>query len=209
MALPPTYLFYKPYGVLSQFTPEGGHPTLSDYGPFARVVYPAGRLDADSEGLLLLTSDSNLLHRLTDPKFGHERTYLAQVERVPSPDAIVRLCNGVMIGKYRTRPAVVRLLQEEPDLPPRPVPIRHRVTVPTCWLEAQLTEGKNRQVRRMTAAVGHPTLRLVRTGITFLTTEGLKPGTFRELSDDEVRRLTELVGAPPSKHSEETSKSLR
>lgn len=192
-------LFYKPYGVLSQFTPEGGHPTLADFGPFPRDVYPVGRLDADSEGLLLLTNDKNLQHRLTEPKFGHERTYWAQVERVPTPEALQRLARGVTIGAHRTSPATVRLLDAEPVLPARSVPIRYRKNIPTAWIELVLTEGKNRQVRRMTAAVGHPTLRLVRVGIVFLTLEGLQPGEWRQLTTTEVRRLEDVVGRQNSR----------
>ncbi|MCU0454541.1 MAG: pseudouridine synthase [Bacteroidetes bacterium] len=191
-----TLLFNKPYGVLSQFTPEGDHQTLAEYGPFPRDVYPVGRLDADTEGLLLLTNDANLLHRLTEPKFGHERTYWAHVERVPSDQALAQLASGVIIGGHRTRPANVRRLSEEPPLSARRVPIRFRKNVPTSWIELRLTEGKNRQVRRMTAAVGHPTLRLVRVGILFLTLEGLRPGEWRELTATEVRRLEDVVGRP-------------
>lgn len=189
-------LFYKPYGVLSQFTPEGDHPTLADFGPFPQDIYPVGRLDADSEGLLLLTNDKNLQHRLTEPKFGHERTYWAQIERVPSPDALENLARGVTIGDHRTNSATVRLLDAEPALPARSVPIRYRKNVPTAWIELKLTEGKNRQVRRMTAAVGHPTLRLVRVGIVFLRLEGLQPGKWRELTAAESKRLTDVVGRP-------------
>jgi 23S rRNA pseudouridine2457 synthase len=187
-------LFNKPYGVLSQFTPEGDHPTLADFGPFPKDVYAAGRLDADSEGLLLLTNDKNLQHRLTEPKFGHERTYWAQVERTPSAEALERLAAGVRIGDYRTKPSQVRLIPEEPLVAERSVPIRFRKNVPTAWIELRLTEGKNRQVRRMTAAIGHPTLRLVRVGILFLSIEGLQPGEWRELTASESKRLTEAVG---------------
>src|SRR5574337_238864 len=155
-------LFYKPYGVVSQFTPEGAWKCLKDFGPFPPGVYSVGRLDADSEGLLLLTDDNETKHRLTDPAFGHPRTYLVQVEREPGEDALDQLRLGVGVGGARTRPAKVTLLREEPSLPPRSVPIRFRKNVPTSWLELTLTEGKNRQVRRMTAAVGHPALRLVR-----------------------------------------------
>jgi 23S rRNA pseudouridine2457 synthase len=189
-------LFNKPYGVLSQFTPEGDRPTLADFGPFPKDVYPVGRLDADSEGLLLLTNDKNLQHRLTEPKFGHERTYWAQVERVPTPEALMQLARGVIIGDRRTSPAIVRLLSAEPVLPPRSVPIRYRKNVPTAWIELILTEGKNRQVRRMTAAVGHPTLRLVRVAMLFLALEGLPPGEWRELTTTELRRLEDVVGRP-------------
>jgi 23S rRNA pseudouridine2457 synthase len=182
-------LFNKPFGVVSQFSGEAH--TLKDY---IRVkdVYPVGRLDHDSEGLLLLTSDGELQHRLSDPKFEHPRTYWAQVERIPGAQALQRLATGVMIQGHHTRPAQVRLLREEPDLPPRNPPIRFRKNVPTAWIELILTEGRNRQVRRMTAAVGHPTLRLVRMAIGDLRLEGLEPGQWRELTSDEVRRLLAL-----------------
>ena len=176
-----TYAFFKPYGVVSQFTPEGGHPSLADFGPFPRDVYPVGRLDWDSEGLLLLTNDNRLKHRLSDPRFEHPKTYLVQVERLPDNAALQRLCGGLVIGGKKTKPAKARLLTSEPDLPPRPVPIRFRKNVPTAWLELTLTEGRNHQVRKMTAAVGHPTLRLVRVRIGTITLGKMQPGEFRRL----------------------------
>lgn len=181
-------LFWKPYGVLSQFTDQEGRPTLKDYIDVPDV-YPVGRLDMDSEGLLLLTNDGLLKHRLQHPRYGHWRTYWAQVERIPDDRALQRLAEGVVIaGGYRTRPARVRRI-DPPDLPPRPVPIRYRKTVPTCWLEISIREGKNRQVRRMTAAVGHPTLRLVRVAIGPLRLNGLTPGQWRLLTPDEEAAL--------------------
>jgi len=186
-------LFYKPYGVLSQFTREAGYLSLADYGPFPKNTYAAGRLDADSEGLLLLTNDSTLKYRITDPKFGHERTYLVQVEGIPADNEIKRIQNGVIIEKKRTKPVKVKVLTSEPDLPPRSVPIRFRKNIPTSWMEIVLTEGRNRQVRKMTAAIGHPTVRLVRTSITFLTLDGLQPGTDRELTVKEVGKLLALI----------------
>jgi 23S rRNA pseudouridine2457 synthase len=171
-------LLNKPYGVLSQFTSEGGKPGLSRFG-LPAGVYPAGRLDHDSEGLLLLTDDGALVRRLTDPRRGHPRVYWAQVERVPGDDALARLTRGVDLPDGKTLPARARLLEAAPDLPPRDPPIRARATVPTSWLELTLTEGRNRQVRRMTAAVGHPTLRLVRCAIGKLTLKGLAPGQWR------------------------------
>jgi 23S rRNA pseudouridine2457 synthase len=177
-----TLVFFKPYGVLSQFTAEGGHRTLADFGPFPPDVYAAGRLDADSEGLLLLTNDNGLKRRLTDPKFGHPRTYLVQVENIPTAEALERLRRGVVVEGQRTRPAEVRLLEEEPDLPSRPVPIRVRKAIPTAWLEITLREGRNRQVRKMTAAVGNPTLRLVRVKIGEWGLEGMRPGEWREVT---------------------------
>lgn len=183
-------IFYKPYGVVSQFRPalNSDRPTLREFIPVAGV-YPAGRLDADSEGLLLLTDDGWLQHQLTDPRYGHPRTYWVQVERVPSQQALDQLRNGVRIGDYITLPAEVRLLEQEPPLPPRNPPIRFRKSVPTAWLEITLREGKNRQVRRMTAAVGHPTLRLVRVAIGPLRLEGLEPGQWRWLRQEELQLL--------------------
>ena len=181
-------IFFKPYGVLSKFTDAEGRPTLSGFG-LPPKVYPAGRLDKDSEGLLLLTDDGKLIHRLTDPRFGHPRTYLVQVERIPGPEALQALREGVVIRGRKTRPAEVELLAEEPKLPPRPVPIRYRKTVPTAWLRMVLYEGRHRQVRRMTAAVGHPTLRLVRVGIGPLTLGDLQPGQWRDLTAKEVKAL--------------------
>jgi 23S rRNA pseudouridine2457 synthase len=179
-------LFHKPFGVLCQFSGEGR--TLKQYVPI-RGVYAAGRLDRDSEGLLLLTDDGELQHRLTNPRFAHWRTYWVQVEGVPEPDKLQQLASGVEIQGYRTRPARVRLLEQEPALPPRNPPIRFRKNVPTAWLEISLVEGRNRQVRRMTAAVGHPTLRLVRVAIGSLSLSGLSPGSWRELLGEEIKAL--------------------
>ncbi|OUL34760.1 pseudouridine synthase [Nostoc sp. T09] len=179
-------IFYKPYGVLSQFTQETPkHRTLKDYIPVTEV-YPVGRLDWDSEGLLLLTNNGQLQHRLANPRFGHERTYWVQVERIPDADAISKLQTGVRIQDYRTRPAKVRLLPEEAPVGDRNPPIRFRKNVPTAWLEITLTEGKNRQVRRMTAAVGFPTLRLIRVSIAHLQLHGLQPGEWRDLTSAEL-----------------------
>ncbi len=152
-------------------------------------VYTAGRLDKDSEGLMLLTDHGWIQHRICDPKFKHPRTYWAQVERCPSEDAIAQLQRGVVIKGYRTQPALVELLPADPRLPSRDPPIRYRKSVPTAWLQITLTEGKNRQVRRMTAAVGFPTLRLVRVAIGPLQLAGLKPGEWRHLTPEEERRL--------------------
>lgn len=188
-------LFYKPYGVLCQFTDnssENKRPLLKDYIPIPGV-YPVGRLDLDSEGLLLLTDNGQLQHRLSEPKFAHPRTYYVQVERIPDHTALDRLRNGVRIKNYLTRKAKVRLLSKEPNLPPRIPPIRDRKTVPTCWLEITLIEGRNRQVRRMTAAVGFPTLRLVRIAIgkdsQQISLKGLEPGQWRELTSKEIKML--------------------
>lgn len=157
-------LFYKPYNVLCQFTDRNEttkRNTLKDYISIPNI-YPVGRLDSDSEGLLLLTDNGQLQHRLAHRKFAHPRTYWVQVERVPNEIALQKLRQGIKIQDYITRPAKAKILSQEPALPPRNPPIRYRKTVPTCWLEITLTEGRNRQVRRMTAAVGFPTLRLVR-----------------------------------------------
>ena len=182
-------VFYKPYDVLSQFTDsQGDRATLKAFIP-VRDVYPVGRLDRDSEGLVLLTNHGQLQHRLSSPQYGHPRTYWVQVERRPEAEAIAQLCQGVMIQGRPTRPAQVQRLTSEPVLPPRDPPIRYRKSVPTCWLEMVLTEGRNRQVRRMTAAVGHPTLRLVRWAIGSLTLAGLRPGEWRSLSTAEVQQL--------------------
>lgn len=180
-------LFYKPIGVLPQFTGASGRKTLRDYGPFPRDVYPVGRLDADSEGLLFLTNDKDVVHRLLEPRYGHKRTYFVQVERAPGEHAIARLRMGVVIEGRRTKEAEVRRLETEPALPPREKPIRFRRNVPTAWLEITLTEGRNRQVRKMTAAVGHPTLRLVRVKFGPLTLGNLKPGDHRYIDKAELR----------------------
>ncbi len=187
-------LFHKPYGVLTQFTDRLAtqHPTLIDYIPVP-AVYPVGRLDRDSEGLLLLTNHGRVQHLLSDPRFRHPRTYWVQVERVPDAAALVKLQQGILIQNYQTRPAQIRLLAEAPPLPPRNPPIRFRKHVPTAWLEITLTEGRNRQVRRMTAAVGFPTLRLVRVAIAHLRLEGLEPGQWRDLTSDELEQLHQLA----------------
>ena len=181
------FLFNKPYGVLCQFSPSPGKRTLADFGPFPKEMYPVGRLDFDSEGLVLLTNDGGLQHALSDPRFRHPRMYLAQVERIPDTEALQRLAEGIVIDQKRTLPAEVRLLTSPPELPPRPVPIRFRKNVPTSWLEIVIHEGRNRQVRKMTAAVGCPTLRLVRIKIGNLALGDLNPGEWRELSESEVR----------------------
>ena len=191
--MPDRYLlFYKPYNVLSQFTDRSRQrTTLKDFIPVPDV-YPVGRLDRDSEGLLLLTDNGRVNHRLSDPKFGHPRTYWVQVERIPDQRALDKLSRGVMIQGYRTQPAQVSYLLAEPSLHPREPPIRFRKTVPTAWLEITLTEGRNRQVRRMTAAVGLPTLRLIRVAIAHLHLDGLAPGEWRELNSAERQRLKRL-----------------
>ncbi|MCA1992373.1 MAG: pseudouridine synthase [Coleofasciculus sp. S288] len=198
-------LFYKPYNVLSQFSDrdaskinhEGSsvlpteRGTLKDYIQVPSV-YPVGRLDRDSEGLLLLTNNGRLQHRLSDRRFRHPRTYWVQVERIPDEAALNQLRSGVVVQDYLTRPALVQLLPEAPSLPPRQPPIRFRKTVPTAWLEITLTEGRNRQVRRMTAAVGLPTLRLVRIAIAHLRLDSLAPGEWRDLTSEELEPLLRL-----------------
>lgn len=174
-------LFYKPYGVVSQFTSLAEHPSLAGFG-LPKGVYPAGRLDFDSEGLLLLTADGVLQHRLTDPRFAHPRTYWVQVEKIPSPEGLRKLASGLRLKDGMTRPCVARRLEYEPPLPPRLPPIRERKNIPTSWLELTLTEGKNRQVRRMTAAIGHPTLRLARVRVGDYDLKGLAPGRWRYAS---------------------------
>ncbi len=182
----PTLLLYKPYGMLSSFTDEGtGHPTLKDCLSIPGV-YAAGRLDRDSEGLLLLTDDGDLIHRLTHPRYHLPKTYYVQVEGIPTEEALETLRRGVLIRGYRTRPAEVRLIPE-PDLPPRRKPVTPHG--PTTWLEIRLREGKKRQIRHMTAAVGLPTLRLVRVAIGPLTLEGLQPGEWRFLTTAELQTL--------------------
>lgn len=184
--------FFKPYGVLTKFTDSEERPTLAEYIDIPNI-YAAGRLDMDSEGLLILTNHKALNMRLTEPRFAHPRTYLVQVERVPHQTALENLREGVEIQGYKTRPAQVSLLEHEPELPERNPPIRFRKNVPTAWLEMTLTEGKNRQVRRMTAAVGHPTLRLVRCRIETVTLEGLRPGEWKYLTADEKKALFERL----------------
>lgn len=183
-----TIAFNKPYGVLPCFTDETGRPTLADFVAIPEV-YAAGRLDADSEGLMLLTSDGTLAHHITDPQHKLPKVYLAQVERIPDDEALAKLRQGVAIGGKRTRPAEVRLLPSEPVLPERSVPIRFRKNVPTAWVEITLREGLNRQVRRMTAAVGHPTLRLVRIAIGPIVLGDIQPGQWRDLTPDEVEQI--------------------
>lgn len=179
-------LFHKPYGVLTQFTDEGtGHPTLKHYIDVPGV-YAAGRLDRDSEGLLLLTDDGGLIKRLTDPRHHLEKTYWVMVEGDPAPDQLRRLARGIQLKDYRTRPARAQRIPE-PDLPPRPKPVTPHG--PTAWIEIRLHEGKKRQVRHMTAAVGLPTLRLVRVAIGPIRLGSLAPGEWRHLTRAELDRL--------------------
>ena len=186
-------LFNKPYGILCQFSSTDKKKTLADFGRFSKDVYPVGRLDADSEGLVLLTNDGLLKHHLLEPRYCHPRTYLVQVERVPTQETLKQLERGIFIGGKKTLPADVKLLDREPNIPSRPVPIRFRKNIPTAWLKVTLHEGRNRQVRRMTAAVGYPTLRLIRIAIGSLTFGEMKPGESRELSRKEVGQLKQSV----------------
>lgn len=184
------FIIYKPFQVLSQFTSEGDKRTLKDHFNVPADVYPVGRLDYDSEGLLLLTNDKALNHRLLDPRFAHEREYWVQVEGAVAAPSLKALAKGVDItvdGKpYHTRPCKATLFQDPPAVPERIPPIRYRKSVPDSWLSLTLTEGKNRQVRKMTAQVGHPTLRLIRYRIERLTIEGLTPGGMRKLDRNGV-----------------------
>jgi 23S rRNA pseudouridine2457 synthase len=171
--------FHKPYGVVSQFTRnEPSNRTLAEFG-FPEQVYPIGRLDADSEGLLLLTDEPELNERLLHPRHGHRRIYWVQVERIPTGAALATLENGVRIQGRKTLPSRARLLDPQPSLPPRDPPIRFRKNVPDCWISLEMVEGKNRQVRRMTAAIGHPTLRLIRVQIGGFELGGLPGGTWK------------------------------
>jgi 23S rRNA pseudouridine2457 synthase len=181
--------FHKPYGVLSQFTEEApGQRTLAGFG-FPPRVYPIGRLDADSEGLLLLGDEPELNERLLHPRHAHRRVYWAQVERIPTLDALHQLERGVVIQGRPTLPGRACLLNPQPVLPPRDPPVRSRKHVPDCWIALELTEGKNRQVRRMTAAIGHPTLRLIRMQIGGLELGDLAAGQWRLLKPPERARL--------------------
>jgi 23S rRNA pseudouridine2457 synthase len=181
--------FHKPYGVLSQFTPDGSpNRTLAEFG-FPKGVYPIGRLDADSEGLLLLGDEPGFNTRLLDPEMGHARRYWVQVERVPSRESLERLSAGVVIQGYHTLPCRAWILDPQPAVPPRDPPVRERKTVADCWIAMELTEGKNRQVRRMTAAVAHPTLRLLRVGIGALELGALSLGVWRELDLNERKLI--------------------
>jgi 23S rRNA pseudouridine2457 synthase len=184
---------FKPYDVLCQFSDAEGRATLKAFVPIPGI-YPVGRLDRDSEGLLLLTDDGPLAHRLTDPRYGHPRTYLVQVEGVPGDAALEQLRRGLVLNDGPKLPAEAERLAEPPDLPERPVPIRFRKSAPTAWLRLTLREGRNRQVRRMTAAVGYPTLRLVRVAIGPISLGTLAPGDWRELSEAEHLALEAIRG---------------
>lgn len=178
-------LFNKPYGVICQFSPDGKHPTLQDYLPISGI-YPAGRLDTDSEGLLILTDDGALQHRITHPDRKLPKTYWVQVEGIPGSAALQALQDGIHLGDFVTLPAQARLIQAPVNLWTRNPPIRERRNLPTSWIELVLKEGKNRQVRRMTAKTGYPTLRLIRSQIGGFTVGDLQPGEYREIRSQEI-----------------------
>ena len=181
--------FNKPYGVLSQFTRDASpHRPLADFG-FPKNVYPVGRLDADSEGLLLLSDEPQLNRRLLQPRHAHQREYWVQVEQIPTAQVLRRLEAGLVVQSRVTLPCRAWKLEPQPEIPPRNPPIRVRKTVPACWIGLELVEGKNRQVRRMTAAIGHPTLRLIRVRIGGFRLGNLAPGAWRELKPTERKML--------------------
>jgi 23S rRNA pseudouridine2457 synthase len=180
------YAFYKPYGILSQFTSENPDETLSHFS-LPKDIYAAGRLDKDSEGLLLLTDDGPFINKLANPINEKEKTYWVQVENIPDLDSLNKLSKGVTIGDYKTRPCKVRLLdQAQIPFGERNPPVRFRKSIPTTWIEIILTEGKNRQVRRMTASIGHPTLRLVRVKIGKIELFDLNPGEFKKINKEDI-----------------------
>jgi len=182
-------LFNKPFGVLCQFSAAGARATLKDFIPIPDI-YPAGRLDADSEGLLILTDDGGLQHRIADPAHKFPKTYWVQVEGMPDTSALERLTQGLDLGDFITRPAQVELIAEPEKLWSRDPPIRSRKHIPTCWLALTISEGKNRQVRRMTAKIGHPTLRLIRAAIGAWRLDGLAPGEWRETASNAMQKLS-------------------
>ncbi len=197
-------LFHKPYHVLSQFSAEGDKKTLAHFfNGLNKNIYPAGRLDYDSEGLLLLTDDKAMTHKMLDPEFGHSRTYLVQVDGDITESAIRKLSDGVDInidGKpWHTKKAVAKKLQDPPEIDERNPPVRFRKNIPTSWISLTLTEGKNRQVRRMTAAVGFPTLRLIRYAIGALKLDGLKSGSFQLLNEGSKELLFSKISDLPKK----------
>lgn len=183
--MPRYILFHKPFNVLCQFTGNEDERTLSEFN-LPKGIYPAGRLDKDSEGLLLLTDDGPLIERLLNPKNEKEKTYLVLVERVPTEESLSQFQSGLKIEDYTTLPAKIEILNPQPQIAPRVPPVRFRKTVQDIWVEIKIIEGKNRQVRKMTAAVGHPTLRLIRTNILNLELGSLAPGEWKEISRAEI-----------------------
>ncbi|MEE4245359.1 MAG: pseudouridine synthase [Kangiellaceae bacterium] len=203
-------IFNKPFNTLSQFTGERGDSTLADFIDIPQI-YPAGRLDKDSEGLMLLTNDGALQHKLSHPKFAKEKTYWVQVEGTATADALTKIEHGIQLKDGLTRPAKVRVI-DQPDIWPRHPPIRQRNSIPTTWLELTITEGRNRQVRRMTAAVNLPTLRLIRASVDKWQLEGLKPGEYRTIKlnypvsrDNDSRKLNNR--GKPKRTSQRTKRS--
>ncbi len=182
------FILNKPYGVLSQFTDKDGRKTLSDLFKFPKDVYPVGRLDFDSEGLLLLTDDKSLTDFLLNPDNKHEREYFIQVEKIPSEDDLKKLRSGVIIQNKITLPAAAKKI-DEPIFPSRIPPVRKRLNIPASWISLTLIEGRNRQVRKMTASIGFPTLRLIRVRIKNISLGNLAPGSVRELQNDEIDGL--------------------
>ncbi|MFA5806048.1 MAG: pseudouridine synthase [Melioribacteraceae bacterium] len=182
------FILHKPYGALTQFTDKANRKTLSSLYKFPKDVYPVGRLDLDSEGLLLLTNDKSLTDYLLNPKNKHEREYFVQVEGIPTEQELQKLRDGIILKDGKTLPAKVKIIVD-PNFPPRISPIRERKNIPTCWLSITLIEGRNRQVRRMTAAIGHPTLRLVRVRIINILLEDLKVGSVKEISESGIKKL--------------------
>jgi 23S rRNA pseudouridine2457 synthase len=181
--------FHKPYSCLSQFTDNGSnHRTLREFN-FPSDVYPIGRLDADSEGLLLLTNEKKYIDRLLHPSFQHRRTYWAQVENIPTNESLAKLEKGIIIEHYKTLPCEATILSPQPQIAPRIPPIRIRKNIPDCWIALTLIEGKNRQVRKMTAAVGHPTLRLLRIAIGNYALHGIEAGNWKILTSKEINQV--------------------
>ncbi len=196
---------------MTQFT--GEEPTLASLGVFPPNVYPVGRLDKDSEGLLLISDDKVLNHHLLNPRFGHQRTYWAQVEGIPTPEALAQLRSGVVISidgrDYKTKPALAKILDPVPELPERNPPIRYRASIPDIWIELTLIEGKNRQVRKMTAAVGFPTLRLVRFSMEKINIKGMKVGEIIELDEQTVYHQLGLTGFAKTAEQSKTNRKPR
>jgi 23S rRNA pseudouridine2457 synthase len=186
MSAPIYIAFFKPFGILSQFTSDNIEETLSVFN-LPKDVYPVGRLDKDSEGLLILSNDGSFIDHLLNPKFDKEKTYWVQVDHIPSEASLnILRAGGITIQDYKTKPAKVSILDPQPEIPERDPPIRFRKSVPTCWLEIKISEGKNRQVRRMTASINHPTLRLLRMQVGKYKLGELKPGAWVEIKKSDV-----------------------
>ncbi len=204
-------LFNKPYGVLTQFTDAAGRPTLADYVSIAKV-YAAGRLDFDSEGLVVLTDDGAVQARIADPRHKLAKSYRVQVEGLPGDEALQQLAAGVDLGDFLTRPCQARRIAEPQGLWQRNPPIRYRAAIPTSWLEIVLREGKNRQIRRMTAKVGFPTLRLIRWAVGDWTLAGLSPGQWREIEfagQPDAKRRVNVPNAPKNRGVNNTLPKLK